>query len=159
MRRSAGLMPRTVASTVSPCLTTSLGLRTFFDHDISERWIRPSTPGSSSTKAPKSTMRVTIPRTSASPPCILRHRIPGMRLKLLQADRNAPLAPSSAIFSTLTSISWPDGEHVRGLVHSAPGDVADVQQGVHAVDVHEGADSLVRLRTVPRTVSPSVNSE
>ena len=63
MRRSAGFTPRTMTSTVSPGFTTSLGLRTFFDHDISEKWIRPSTPGSSSTNAPKSATRVTVPCT------------------------------------------------------------------------------------------------
>ena len=38
----------------SPGFTTSLGCRTFFAQDISETWIRPSIPGSSSTNAPKS---------------------------------------------------------------------------------------------------------
>ncbi len=63
MRRSAWFTPRTTTSTWSPGFTTSAGLRTFFDQDISERWISPSTPFSSSTKAPKSATRVTVPCT------------------------------------------------------------------------------------------------
>ncbi len=43
-------------------LTTSLGVLTFFAHDISETWISPSIRGSNSTNAPKSIMRVTVPR-------------------------------------------------------------------------------------------------
>ena len=38
-------------------------LRTFFVQDISETWISPSTPGSSSTNAPKSATRETLPCT------------------------------------------------------------------------------------------------
>src|SRR5271168_1243409 len=55
--------PRTTASTVSPVLSTSLGFLTFLAHDISDKWINPSTPGSSSTNAPKSVTRVTTPCT------------------------------------------------------------------------------------------------
>src|ERR1022692_3787420 len=63
MRRSGALTPSTTTSTVSPGLTTSEGLRTFLDQDISERCTRPSMPFSSSTKAPKSVTRVTLPLT------------------------------------------------------------------------------------------------
>src|SRR6266700_3603878 len=63
MRCSPAFTPRITASTVSPGFTRSLGLCTFLTHDISETWINPSTPGSSSTKAPKSITRVMVPRT------------------------------------------------------------------------------------------------
>ena len=63
IRFSPGLTERITASTVSPGLSISLGFRTFFTHDISDTWIRPSIPGSSSTNAPKSIKRVTVPVT------------------------------------------------------------------------------------------------
>src|SRR5258708_11880335 len=63
MRRSSDFTPRITASTVSPGFTTSLAILTFLDHDISDTWIKPSMPGSSSTNAPNSTTRVTVPRT------------------------------------------------------------------------------------------------
>ena len=44
--------PRTTASTVSPTETSLLGCFTRLVQDISEMWISPSMPGSSSTKAP-----------------------------------------------------------------------------------------------------------
>ena len=43
---------RTTASISSPMDTSFEGWRTFRVHDISEMWTRPSTPFSSSTKAP-----------------------------------------------------------------------------------------------------------
>ncbi len=52
MRRASGLTSETIASTVSPGETTFEGFLTFLDQDISETWTSPSTPSSSSTKAP-----------------------------------------------------------------------------------------------------------
>ena len=52
MRRASRLTSDTIASTVSPGETTLEGFLTFFDQDISETCTRPSTPSSSSTKAP-----------------------------------------------------------------------------------------------------------
>src|SRR5208337_495504 len=63
MRRSAAFTPSIMTSTVSPGFTTSLAALTFLAHDISETWINPSTPGSSSTNAPNSATRVTVLRT------------------------------------------------------------------------------------------------
>ena len=59
MRRSCGSTVMTSAFTVSPSLTTDRGssTRSVF---ISETWIRPSTPASSSTKAPKSMTLMTF---------------------------------------------------------------------------------------------------
>ena len=51
-RRAALSTSRTTASTVSPTARTFEGCLTLLVHDISETWIRPSTPGSSSMKAP-----------------------------------------------------------------------------------------------------------
>ena len=63
IRRSGAFTPSTTTSTVSPGFTTSAGLRIFLDQDISERCTRPSMPFSSSTNAPKSVTRVTLPFT------------------------------------------------------------------------------------------------
>ena len=52
MRRAVGSTPSTIASTVSPTLRIFDGCLTRLLHDISLTWIRPSTPGSSSMKAP-----------------------------------------------------------------------------------------------------------
>ena len=52
MRRASGLTSETIASTVSPGETTFAGFLIFFDQDISETCTSPSTPPSSSTKAP-----------------------------------------------------------------------------------------------------------
>src|SRR6267154_4271155 len=63
MRCSPAFTPRTTASTISPGFTSVLALLNFLPHDISETWMRPSIPGSSSTNAPNSATRVTVPRT------------------------------------------------------------------------------------------------
>src|SRR6266852_5523416 len=60
-RRSLGLMSSTTTSTSSPAFTTFEGCVGFFDQLISVTWTRPSTPCSSSTKAPSSTTPTTLP--------------------------------------------------------------------------------------------------
>ena len=114
MRRSAWFTPRTTTSTWSPGLTTSDGLRAFFDQDISERWIRPSMPFSSSTNAPKSATRVTVPLHAVAGLVLLGHQVPRMRLKLLQAERNAPLGGIHLEHLGFDLLA--DGEHVGRLV-------------------------------------------
>ena len=52
MRRAVGSTPSTIASTVSPTFRIFDGCFTRLLHDISLTWISPSTPGSSSMKAP-----------------------------------------------------------------------------------------------------------
>ena len=50
--RSSRSMVSTTASILAPTSRKSDGLRKCCDHDISDTWISPSTPGSNSTKAP-----------------------------------------------------------------------------------------------------------
>ena len=52
MRRLTGSTSRICTSTSCEVETILPGWTFFFVHDISETWIRPSIPGSSSTKAP-----------------------------------------------------------------------------------------------------------
>src|SRR5271166_149193 len=56
-------IPRTVASSSSPFLHTSLGCRIFLVHDKSEMCTSPSIPGSISTNTPKSVIDLTLPLT------------------------------------------------------------------------------------------------
>ena len=52
MRCASWSMPSTWHSTSWPTVRIFEGCLTFLDQDISETWIRPSTPSSSSTNAP-----------------------------------------------------------------------------------------------------------
>ena len=52
MRRFTGSTSRIITSTSCEVETILPGWTFFLVHDISETWIRPSMPGSSSTKAP-----------------------------------------------------------------------------------------------------------
>ena len=61
MRLFSLLMSSTFISISSPFLTTSLGCRTFFVHERSEICTKPSTPSSSSTKAPNCVRFLTLP--------------------------------------------------------------------------------------------------
>ena len=60
-----------------------------------------------------------------------------MRLQLLHAQRNAPLLGIDLEHLGFDLLAH--REHVGGLVDAAPGDLADMQQAVHAADVDEGA--------------------
>src|SRR5580704_1366875 len=62
-------------------------------------------------------------------------RIPRIRLKLLHADRDAPLLGIN--LQNLDFDLLPDGQHVCRLAHAAPGYIADVQQRVHTADIDE----------------------
>src|SRR2546423_1297568 len=62
-RDAAGSTFRTTASTRSPFFSTSPGRWMRLVHDISDTWIIPSTPGITSTKAPKSVSLVISPVT------------------------------------------------------------------------------------------------
>src|SRR5271169_2050749 len=78
-------------------------------------------------------------RTSHPLACFVffRDGIPRMRLKLLHADRDATLVRidlDDPGFDLLTG-----GKHVRWLVHTMPGNFADVKQRVCASDIDEGA--------------------
>ena len=94
-------------------------------------------PGSSSTKAPKSATRVTVPCTRSPALYFSLDQVPRMRLQLLHAERNAPLGGIHLEHLDLDLLAH--RQHVGGLVDAAPGNVGDVQQRVHAADIHESA--------------------
>src|SRR5580700_7130223 len=70
---------------------------------------------------------------------LLRHRIPGMRLQLLQADGNAALVGISRELEDLYFDLLSYREHIRRLVDAAPGDVAHMQQSGAAAQIDESA--------------------
>ena len=122
-RRS--LTPSTTTSTASPGLTTSEGLRAFLVQDISERWISPSRPGSSSTNAPKSVTRVTTPRARSPVLYVLAGFGPRIGRELLHAERNPAL--DRIDLQNLNVDLLADSQHIGGLVHAALGDVGHMQ--------------------------------
>src|ERR1035437_5115072 len=132
MRRSGALTPSTTTSTESPALTTSEGLRTFLVQDISERCTRPSIPFSSSTKAPKSVTRVTLPLTRSPTLYFSATRSQGCSWSCLSPSEMRFLAGSTLRIraSTLS----PTLRASAGLGLRAP-----VQQGIHSADIDEGA--------------------
>src|SRR4029077_3630731 len=59
--------------------------------------------------------------------------VPGMRLKLLHTQRDAPLVGIN--LEHLDFDLLPHGQHVCGFADAAPGNVADVQQAIHFANV------------------------
>ena len=95
-------------------------------------------PGSSSTKAPKSATRVTVPRTRSPVLYFSRDRVPRMRLQLLHAERNALLLRvdlQDLGFDLLAGAK----AHRQGLSDAAPGNVGHVQQAIDAANIDEGS--------------------
>ena len=105
--------------------------------------MRPSTPGSISTKAPKSARRVTVP-VMRWPVTATADGLPGLGLKLLEAEGD--FLGFRVDFEDFELEFLADGEHVFGLGDAGVGDVGDVEQAVDAAEVdecavgHEGAD-------------------
>src|ERR1035437_3483772 len=64
-------------------------------------------------------------------------QVPGVRLELLEPERNAFLAGIDLEDARLHLVA--DLEDVGGLVDAAPGDVGHMQQGIDAADIDEGA--------------------
>ena len=111
-------------------------------------------PGSSSTNAPKSVTRVTLPRT----------RSPAVYFSLQQRPTDAAetascrakcAASQSSIFSTFASISCPTVRDIGRIVDAPPRDIGHVQQTIDATDIDErsvirqaanGARAQYRLR-------------
>ena len=121
-----------------PGFTMSLALLIFFPHDISETWISPSIPGSSSTNAPNSITRVTVPRT----------RSPALYFPATASQGcgcNCFMPIEMRRLPVVRDLEHPDfnflshGEHIRRLVDAAPGNFAHVQQGIHAAQIDESA--------------------
>src|SRR6478752_7103199 len=68
---------------------------------------------------------------------LFRGGVPGMRQKLLHAERDAALFRIDLEDARFNFLS--DGKNVRGLADAAPGDFRDVQQAVDAADIDERA--------------------
>ena len=125
IRLSAGLTPSTTTSTASPTATTSLGLRIFFDQDISETWTSPSTPGARFTNAPKSVKRATVPCTRSPTLKFCDADRPRIRLQLLHAERNLAVLGidlQDFYFDLIAGL-----QQVGGLIHARPRHVSDMQ--------------------------------
>jgi hypothetical protein len=67
----------------------------------------------------------------------LGNGLPGLGLKLLEAERN--LLVFRVDFENLDLKLLADGEHVFGLIDARVGDVGDVEQAVYAAEVDESA--------------------
>ncbi len=94
-------------------------------------------PGSSSTKAPKSVTRVTLPRIRSPAVYLLGDGVPGMGLQLLHAERDA-LAGGFDLQDLGVDL-LADRQDVGGFFYAAPCDVADVEEAVDSTDVDEGS--------------------
>ena len=111
MRRSSGFMPRMKTSMVAPTETTAATFSTRSSAN-SETCTRPSTPGATSTKAPKSAMRATVPWTIWPALWVL--------MKVASGSPLSCLIPSDArwldasIDRTTTSTSCPSSKRVEG---------------------------------------------
>ena len=68
---------------------------------------------------------------------LLGHQVPGVRLKLLESERNPLLGGIHLEDPRLHLVAHL--EHIGGLVDAAPGNVGHVQQRIHAADIDEGA--------------------
>src|SRR5215467_3191236 len=66
------------------------------------------------------------------------NRVPRMRLKLLQADRDALLATFSGELKYLYFDLLSHRKNIGRLIHASPGDIADVQQGIDSAEINEG---------------------
>ncbi len=91
MRSFSTSTPSTTASTSSPFLKSSEGCFTFFVQWRSETCTRPSIPSSTPTKIPKSVMLFTLPLIRGADRVVDLHQLPGIRLGLLEAERDPPV--------------------------------------------------------------------
>ena len=94
-------------------------------------------PGASSTNAPKSAVRVTVPRTLSPTVNCSATASHGCGLKLLHAERNLLRLGVNLQHLHLHRIAH--RQHIGSLRNAVPGDIADVQQAVNAADVDERA--------------------
>src|SRR6266540_436593 len=68
----------------------------------------------------------------------VHHLLPGVRLGLLQAERDA--LPLAVDVEHLDLHFLADLEQLRGMVYVTPGELGDVDEPVDALEVHEGAE-------------------
>ena len=94
-------------------------------------------PGSISTKAPKSAMRVTAAGDALADLIFAWRGLPRLGLELLEAEGD--LFCFGIDFEDADLDLLADGEHVFGLADAGAGDVADVEQAVDAAEVDECA--------------------
>src|SRR5262245_28982159 len=60
-----------------------------------------------------------------------------MRLQLLHAHRDASFGAVARDLQHLGFNLLAYGKHIRGLIDAAPGDVADMEQSIHAPDIYK----------------------
>src|SRR5512132_1878771 len=68
----------------------------------------------------------------------VKHLLPGIRLRLLEAERDSLALAVDVEHLDLHVLA--DLEHLGRVVDMAPGELADVDQAVHPVEVDEGAE-------------------
>ena len=151
MRRCCMSSSETMASTSSPTLRILEGLTTFLVHDISQTWIRPSTPvleldeGAVVDQADHLAVHPRAHRV------LLVDQHPGVLGALLVAERDALGLAVELEHRDLDLVAH--REVLGGVVDPAPGDVGDVEQAVDAAEVDEHAvvgDVLDHARRAPR---------
>ena len=128
----------TMHSTSWPSVRILFGWRMCLVQDISEMWMSPSTPRSSSTKAPYSVIETTRPWTRGADRVLLLDPLPRVLLELLQAERD-PL-PLRLEGEDLDLELVADRQDLGRVLDAAVGDVGDVEQAVDAAQVDEGAE-------------------
>ena len=69
---------------------------------------------------------------------VLDHLLPRVGLRLLEAERDPLAVPVDVEHLHLDRL--PDLEHLGRVVDVTPGELGDVDQAVHAVEVHEGSE-------------------
>ena len=138
IRLEAGLTSRMVTTTSWPRVRSFLGWIILRDQLRSEMWTRPSTPFSSSTKAPKSVRLMTLP--------VIFWPAWYFSAMSSQGSGVSCLVPREIFSSfslksrTTTSISWPTWKSSDGMGDLSPGHVGDVEEALDAADVDEGPE-------------------
>jgi len=135
-RRDAASTSRIQPVTVAPTATASSLMAT--PGGSWETWTRPSTPGSTSTKRPKSAWRATVPVKVAPAARPRGDPVPRVLLQLLHREGD-PL-PFLLDLGDLDRHLLADLEDVLGVGDPAAGDLGHVDQSVDPAEVHEGPE-------------------
>ena len=124
-------MLSTIASTVSPFFSASDGCFNRLLHDISEMWIRPSMPSSTSTNAPNSVRLRTLPVMFVPIGYFSESSCHGLLSTCLRPSENPPRARIDAEHHRLDAVA--DVEDLRRVLDAlAPRHLADVDQPLDA---------------------------
>src|SRR5213082_797889 len=140
---------RISTSTSSPFFTTSDGCCTRFVHDMSEMWIRPSMPGSISTKAPNEVRLRTLPRRRVPTGYFCGSAIQGSSSvcfmpREIFSSASSTLRTTASIVSPMETIL--EGCRTLGLELDERAVVGDRDH----LALHARADGILRRHVLPR---------